>query len=306
MSQLDLRALHPGLAKAAGSSLAALQGAFAARDLAPGETLYQEGAAGGGLCLVDAGRLAVTWRGQALGHATRGDLLGEFCITGGVATASVTAEGAARVFLLTDAALDGLASSAPGAASAVLEVTSRRLSHRLRHLEDEDRDSDEEGWLNALKRLLAPRVTESDVRKLLLSQPEFARLAEADLRVLDSVLWVRSFKPGQALVQQGRRDRDAWFIVEGEVVVERKPPKGEAVELARLGPGTWLGLVGLVEETPRTASVTATNSVRAANLSAAAFATLGRSPALKLALQRCIAKQLGADFQRATERLGRR
>ena len=62
---------------------------------------------------------------------------------------------------------------------------------------------------------------------------------------------------GDTLIREGELGDTAFCIVTGEVRVW-KSGEGGSVELTRLGPGSIFGEMSMVDEKPRSASVTAT------------------------------------------------
>lgn len=83
-----------------------------------------------------------------------------------------------------------------------------------------------------------------------LSRPQ---LIEAATRAHPTV-----FEPGAAIILQDEAPDWFYVIVDGEVLVSRRTDDGRDIELARLGPGQYVGEIGLLERIPRTATVTAT------------------------------------------------
>jgi CRP/FNR family transcriptional regulator, cyclic AMP receptor protein len=62
---------------------------------------------------------------------------------------------------------------------------------------------------------------------------------------------------GRVLCKEGDRGREFFVLVEGEVEVARKGRR-----VAALGPGDFVGEISLLEQTPRTATVTAKTPLR--------------------------------------------
>lgn len=80
-----------------------------------------------------------------------------------------------------------------------------------------------------------------------------------------------TFAPGSLLVRQGDARGILYVIVAGRVRVERWHPQlTEPVVLTELGPGDVIGEVGMLDDEPSATSVTATEEVCVAELSAAA------------------------------------
>jgi sulfate-transporting ATPase len=76
-----------------------------------------------------------------------------------------------------------------------------------------------------------------------------------------------SFGEGDTIIAEGDA-ADRFFVIErGEVVVSRRTPEGDEIQLETLGPGRFFGEVGLLAETRRTATVRATDDVELLALS---------------------------------------
>ncbi len=99
------------------------------------------------------------------------------------------------------------------------------------------------------------RVHDAWLRRALPRVPEDI-LADATSR-----LQTAHFASGDLIVRQGEPADRFYVVVRGEVSVTRDGPRGEPVEVARLGPGEFFGEIGLLGKKPRTASVAAATPV---------------------------------------------
>lgn len=87
----------------------------------------------------------------------------------------------------------------------------------------------------------------------ILGQPLFASLTRQDAEELVRYCEVRHVEPGRPVFTQGGLAA-AFFVIESgqaEAVAD-----GES--LRTMGPGDWFGEIGIVQQSPRTAGVTAT------------------------------------------------
>jgi CRP-like cAMP-binding protein len=66
---------------------------------------------------------------------------------------------------------------------------------------------------------------------------------------------VRRLAPGSFLCQEGERDGQLYFLMNGEVAISKRDPDGQSQELARLGGGTLLGELSWIMDTPCSASM---------------------------------------------------
>ncbi len=113
-----------------------------------------------------------------------------------------------------------------------------------------------------------------------LSKKELGQLARAseDLEVL----------PGKVLCKQGRLGREFFVIVEGEAEVERNGKR-----LATMKPGDFFGEIALLEQSPRTATVTAKTPLRFFVLTGQAFRHLvDESPSVQRKVLQALAKRV--------------
>ncbi len=104
----------------------------------------------------------------------------------------------------------------------------------------------------------------------------------------------RHFSSGSQLIRQGEVSHSMHVIVQGRVRVERMPPGAqEPVVLAELGPLEVVGEIGLLDEGPRTATVTALTDTETLELESAAVAQIILEyPEVGTALLRLLSQRL--------------
>jgi CRP-like cAMP-binding protein len=122
--------------------------------------------------------------------------------------------------------------------------------------------------------------------------PFFATLSRNELIELAKATEDMEVEEGKALTREGESGREFFVIIDGEVAVE----KG-GNEIRRMGPGDFFGEIALIEDTPRTATVTAVTPLRFFVLTRQSFRSL-------LAHQPELAEKVSAALQermRATE-----
>src|SRR5215212_951178 len=106
----------------------------------------------------------------------------------------------------------------------------------------------------------------------------FPDLAGPALEALAEHAEKLSYSDGVSIVAEGDDANRFYVIVKGDVVVTRRTPEGEEIELAALRPGQFFGEVGILAETRRTATVRAVGDVELLALSWREFQqTLERS-----------------------------
>ena len=84
---------------------------------------------------------------------------------------------------------------------------------------------------------------------------------------------------GEALLRQGARDHDAFFVLEGRVVVKREE-SGRVRIVGSVGPGEPFGEISAMHGTPRTATVIAEEATRVLRLPADSLRELMKNPAM--------------------------
>ena len=104
--------------------------------------------------------------------------------------------------------------------------------------------------------LAQPKRMGQAAQRALAATPLFAGLPHHSLEALVENLTIVSLEAGVALFKEGDPGDALYVIVEGEVSVQAEGPP--LVEMARLGPGAFIGEVALMTDQPRSATVTAT------------------------------------------------
>ena len=101
-----------------------------------------------------------------------------------------------------------------------------------------------------------PRLVAAAAAEALAQTPLFAGLSQEALGALVEQLQLVMLGANEILFYEGDPGDALYVIVEGEVSVSAEgPPR---VEMARLGPGSFIGEVALMTDQPRSATVTAT------------------------------------------------
>ena len=118
--------------------------------------------------------------------------------------------------------------------------------------------------------------------------PLFEGLSRKQLIELARVTEDVDFNAGHVLCREGDRGREFFVIMEGEAEVTTN-----GKHLATLGSGEFFGEIALVEDVPRTATVTAKTPIRFFVLTRQAFLPLlDRNPAVERKVLRALAKRL--------------
>jgi hypothetical protein len=141
-------------------------------------------------------------------------------------------------------------------------------------------------------------VRETESRTL--ASTLFHLLSEDEWESLRAKMELRTFVPGQVLVQQGTIEPDFHVIVEGVALVIATNNHGERRELGRLGFGECIGEMSLLTGDPASADVIAATPVQAYAVTPARLATLGD---LRPRLIEALSAALAGRLKHANERL---
>ena len=118
--------------------------------------------------------------------------------------------------------------------------------------------------------------------------PLFAELSRNELNELAKLTEDVDVDPGQVLCKEGRTGQEFFVIIEGEVEVTRR-----GKTLVKRGSGEFFGEIALVEDVPRTATVTARTPLRFFVLTRRDFLRLlDNQPKVERKVMRALARRL--------------
>jgi CRP-like cAMP-binding protein len=118
--------------------------------------------------------------------------------------------------------------------------------------------------------------------------PFFAGLSRNELRELAKVTEDMEVEESKTLTREGAAGSEFFVIVDGEVSVTK-----DGSEIRTLGPGDFFGEISLLEDRPRTATVTAKTRLRFFVLTRQAFrGLLDRQPELEEKVTRALEERL--------------
>ena len=125
-------------------------------------------------------------------------------------------------------------------------------------------------------------------------------LCEADVAALAERWTVRIYRQHELIIAHGDRDKDVFFILDGQARVTLFSGLGREVAYRDIQPGDIFGELAAIDGRERSASVIALEPTRTARLSAAAFEEIVKShPALTWALL----QHLSGLLRRMTDRV---
>lgn len=127
--------------------------------------------------------------------------------------------------------------------------------------------------------------------------PIFAHCSDDEIASISDLARESSFAPGQIIVTQGTPGQAFYMVLSGRVEVRR-----DGVPLGQLSSGEFFGEMSLLDQAPRSATISATENTVCLMLSSWDFrALIERSPSIALKLLEVMSGRLRA----ADERLGR-
>jgi CRP/FNR family cyclic AMP-dependent transcriptional regulator len=127
--------------------------------------------------------------------------------------------------------------------------------------------------------------------ELIKGVPLFSQLGRGELDEVASIADEIDLAEGKELTVEGHPGREFFVIIEGDAVVRQ----GDR-EINRLGAGDFFGEIALLEDRPRTATVTAETPIRALVITDRSFRTLlEHSPEIEDKVMSARSARLGPD-----------
>jgi signal transduction histidine kinase len=131
----------------------------------------------------------------------------------------------------------------------------------------------------------------SDTGDLLRAVPYFAELPDELLEEVSRGSTEIEVAKGEAIIREGEEAHTAYVVVEGELEVT-KLSEGRQVVLTRVGPGEVQGEMALLEESLRSATVTAATPARLLEIPAGSFRSLLDDPTFVLSILKTVIRRL--------------
>ena len=128
---------------------------------------------------------------------------------------------------------------------------------------------------------------------LLRNVPLFSVLPDSQLTLLTGVVARKSFSRGTTIIAVGDVTESLYVVISGRMKVMMSDDEGREVILAMLGPGEYFGEMGLVDDSPRSASVVALEACELLTLSKRDFnSCLKNNFELAMTVMRGLVKRL--------------
>jgi len=127
----------------------------------------------------------------------------------------------------------------------------------------------------------------------------FSDLPPSELKQVAAITNEQYYLNGEVIARQGDPGDEMYIIISGEVRVTADAGSHSPVELARRGPGEYVGEMALISQEPRMASLVASGDVRVLHIEQAQFeAILRERPETSLAVMRVLCARLKEVQQR--------
>ena len=146
--------------------------------------------------------------------------------------------------------------------------------------------------------------TENETGTTLVLKNLFKRLLPADIDALRMVAAVKQYPAGAVLCQQGAVEKVFYVLRQGTVKITQRLSDTEEILIAVRNPGEFFGEMALIDNSPRSATVTATTAVDVLEIDEASFTqVLHASPELTLTLLRHMLTELRKSMRREIDEL---
>jgi CRP/FNR family cyclic AMP-dependent transcriptional regulator len=140
-----------------------------------------------------------------------------------------------------------------------------------------------------------PGATTTVSTTILKTVPLFASFPDEQLRTLVSVVTRRSAPRGAVIMAAGDPIDSLYIVISGRLKVMMGDADGKEVILSLIGPGEFFGEMGLIDDSPRSASVIAIEPCELLVVSKRAFKKcLNENIALAMAVMRVLVQRLRA------------
>ena len=136
--------------------------------------------------------------------------------------------------------------------------------------------------------------------------PLFQGLSGRELRALEQQVYLRRYADGEVVFREGDPSFGMYIVVSGAVSIERRVPDDRRVILATLLPGDFLGEMGLMDDSPRSATAVAKGTTEAIGLFGPELQKLTQyHPDLGLKIYTSVGRALSVRLRRASDELQR-
>jgi len=97
----------------------------------------------------------------------------------------------------------------------------------------------------------------SEILKYLRKVPLFSKLKDKDLAAIESLVKERKYAKGEIILKQGDEGIGLFIIKKGKVKVSKTLASGKTLDIAVHSDGEYFGELAMLDNKPRTATITA-------------------------------------------------
>jgi len=156
-------------------------------------------------------------------------------------------------------------------------------------------------WGNGIFR---KKKKEEGIFALLKQVPIFSDLTARELVEIEKIVHRRKYKKGELIICKGDPGLGMYIVVEGSVEIVDEDKKAGQRRLASLTKGSFFGDLALLDESPRSASATASEDSEIIGFFRPEFLDLiSRKPKLGLKVVLALARVVGERLRRTNELL---
>ncbi len=282
-----------------------------------GEVLLVEDEEDDALLIIVEGQLEVVTGDPPvqLAQLGVGELVGEMALFGasGRRSATVRTLSETRLILLDGAGLRELRERENGLVPLLEHAAIRALGRRLRQMNEQITrlaagtdlaSASPEGMFSRLKSLFSgggfdprPREPAPEPLSVLQSSGPFRRMAPEELAELASKLEVVAAPKGSFIMREGEPGTEAFIVASGAVDLYRATMTQQHEKIATLGPGTFFGILSLIQGASRSTTVIASEPTWLLRLSQQVYTDLQRGHGasehgFRMAIYQALSRQL--------------
>jgi len=103
---------------------------------------------------------------------------------------------------------------------------------------------------------------ERNIVEVLKNVPIFEDLSNREIQNITRIAYQRRYTADEIVIHEGQNAAGMYIVMDGKVEVTRELEDGTLLRLATLADGEFFGDVGLLDSSPRTATVTASSDSR--------------------------------------------
>lgn len=133
--------------------------------------------------------------------------------------------------------------------------------------------------------------------------PHFQNLTNEDLNQLTALMTLSKHSDGHTFFREGETGDSIFLLIEGSITVSLTINNQEQV-IEDLAPGSFFGLLALIDDAPRTATCRAMGEVIVASLGRKDYLEITSDSAnTALAFQRALGQQVASDFRNVSQQI---